>query len=213
MTVFLVDIDNNEINKLCLNVLCDYFKKHKIKYFVLTDRIYDRSPVWYKLRCFDHINDDFVLCWDLDLLPKKNSDSICNYLDFNKINLAVDTSVDLPVSPLTVLEFFRYNCGLMGIPRAYKAVCEQLFQEPGNRTSPLYERLKPGEPHDQDIINEYLYNRNFSDVHEIDSRWNTLYYLQHNVESILKAKAIHYTSHFIKDKLPLIQKHFKSYFN
>lgn len=213
MTVFMVSIGNEKMNKLSLEILSNYFKKHGIKYFILTDRLYDRAPVWYKLKCFDHINDDFVLSWDLDLLPKKGIDSIVSYLNTSKINLAVDTSLMLSTPPLTLLEFFRYNCGLIGIPRTYKPVFDMLYKEPEVRSSPLYEKLKPGEPNEQDIINEYLFKNNYKDVHEIDSRWNTLYYIQGNAVPILRAKAIHYTSPFIKNKLPLIEKHFKTYFN
>ena len=82
-----IELDN------CLKVIQDYFEKNNIKSFVLKEKIYDLHPSWYKLKAFDYIDDDFILSWDLDLLPKKNASNIIPLLNIDKINMVKDTSV------------------------------------------------------------------------------------------------------------------------
>ena len=94
MKVFLINIKSDAISgyyKLCYEVLMDYFNKHKIDVFVLNKNEYGVHPSWLKMKCFDYVDDEFVLCWDMDLLPRKNCPSIVDYLNFDKINLVRDS--------------------------------------------------------------------------------------------------------------------------
>lgn len=215
MTALVVKVGEcSELNK-CLDVIVDYFEKCKIKYHIHTEKSYNLHPSWYKLKAFDFIEDDFVLSWDLDLLPKKNAESILPFLNFSKINLALDTAVILKnLNFLNEQKHFRYNCGLMGIPKTYRNFCNYIFEFSKDKTPSL--QFPNPSPTEQDIINEMLYLNNFSDVHEIDPKFNTLYYTEpKNFKNIISSKCIHYTSYFLQDnpmRKVLIEKHCNNYF-
>jgi len=216
MTIFVVRIGNNEVYKKCSELLVNYFKKHNLKYFFLEEKLCDAHPSWYKLKAHDIINDDFILSWDLDLLPKNNADNILNYLNLEKINLAIDTAVKLKnINSLNEQKFFKFNCGLMGIPKTYIEFCKTVFNENSCKT-PFFNVINPS-PTEQYLVNYELAKSGFKDVHEIDSRWNTLaYFDKENLKNILNAKAVHYTSYFFnghKEKNIFLNKHYNQYFN
>jgi len=187
MKVFLIDIrnkENEEEYKLCSDILFDYFDKYHFDVFVLKENKHRVKPSWLKLKCFDYIDDDFVLCWDMDLLPKKNCPSIYNSLDFDKINLAVDSSIILRNRGLFVPSF-RYNCGLMGIPRKYKDAMDIVFMSYTDSKWPSYEQYH---------INEFLAKNNYKDVHELDKSWNCLFHLPTVPNQyILSSNVVHFS--------------------
>lgn len=187
MKVFLIDIrneNNQEEYQMCSDILMDYFNRNHIDVFVLKENKFDVHPSWLKLRCFDHIEDDFVLCWDLDLLPKRSCPSILNYLDFGKINLAVDSTLILKNQGLFIPEF-RYNCGLIGIPRTYKKPLEEIFDTCKNSDWPSWEQYH---------VNRYLAQNGFADVHELDKSWNCQFHpTSYENQFILSAKSVHFT--------------------
>jgi hypothetical protein len=215
VTVFIVrtgsciELDN------CLNVILNYLEKYNIKSFVLKEKIYDLHESWYKLKAFDYINDDFILSWDLDLLPKKDAPNIIPFLNFNKLNMAKDTAVLIKnYRAFNNKEYFVYNCGLVGIPLKYKSFCDKIFQQTINK-KPNANNINPT-PTEQDIINEELYKDNYKDVHEIDHKFNTLYYTnKENIKNLLSSYVIHYTSADLntKQRNILTNKHYKNYFN
>jgi len=213
--VFVVKVGNCEELNDCERVLKNYFKKYNLDSFFLTDKIANCHPSWYKLKAFDYVNDDFVLCWDLDLLPKKNADSIVPFLDYNKINLAIDTAVILKnLSFLNGQKYFKYNCGLMGIPRSFKSFCDEVFEYSKNKILSL--DFPNPSPTEQYIINQKLYETYFKDVHEIESKFNTLYYTcKENIKNLLDAYFIHYTAFNITPELrrAAIKKHVTNYFS
>jgi hypothetical protein len=202
-----IELDN------CLKVVQDYFEKNNIKSFVLREKIYDLHPSWYKLKAFDYIDDDFILSWDLDLLPKKNAPNIIPLLSIDKINMVKDTSVLLN-NTISKKEYFRYNCGLVGMPRKFKGLYDKIFSQSINKL-PSQNDTNPS-PTEQDLINEELYKNNFEDVHEIDHKFNTLYYSSRdNIKNILSSHVVHYTSADLtaKQRNILTNKHYKNYFN
>ena len=75
MTIFLINIGNTVYDKYTLPLiekLCDF---NNINLFILeqniSQNIYGLHPSWLKLFCHRLVNDDFILCWDLDLVPTK----------------------------------------------------------------------------------------------------------------------------------------------
>lgn len=214
MTIFVVKVGDCMQLSTGLEVLIDYFKKYDLKYFILDKKIYNLHPSWYKLKAFDYIDDDFIVSWDIDLLPKKNAPNILPQLNFNKINLALDTGVTLgKIEALKKFSYFKYNCGLMGIPKKYKTFCENIFKYSSNKI-PVPGNINPF-PNEQDIINKELSKNNYSDVHEIDTRFNTLYYTcKGNIKNLLNSFFIHYTAYNLdfKTRNTLIQKHYNTYF-
>ena len=209
MTVFLINIPpNTETHeyKLCYDVLKDYFKKYNIQTFTLDKNEFDVHPSWLKLKCFDYVDDDFILCWDVDLLPKKKCPSITNDLNFDKINAVVDTILHTnSTTPLFDASQFRFNCGLVGIPRKYRGLLDKVFLEAKTSTLPSYEQYP---------MNSELAKNEFKDVHELDKKWNCIFHLPTTLNSFLiTSNVVHYTSIGSNDiRRSLIDSHHKSYF-
>ena len=206
MKIFLIDIrseSNEEEYKMCSDILMDYFNKYHFDVFILKENKHRVNPSWLKLKCFDYVDDDFILCWDMDLLPKKDCPSIYNSLNFNKINLAVDSSVILKNQKLFIPSF-KYNCGLMGIPRVYKNVMDIIFMSNTDSNWPSYEQYH---------INEFLAKRNFVDVHELDKTWNCLFHLPTiSHQYIVSAKSVHFSQPDASIRKELIRKYHELYF-
>ena len=206
MKVFLIDIrkyNSNQEYDLCLDVLKDYFNKYHIDYFILKENEFNVDPSWLKLKCFDYIEDDFVLCWDVDLLPKKDTSSIVNDLNLGKVNLSIDSTVILKNQPLWMPEF-KYNCGLIGIPKSYKKSFENIFDAKRKSDWPSYEQYH---------VNKFLYP--FDDVHELDKTWNCQWHMPTlGSQYILSAKAVHYTGPMVfgPHRNQLIKNHHELYF-
>ena len=204
VTVFVINIIQNDVvmHNRCQTILSDYFTKHKIKVRFLTRNDYSVHPSWLKLKCFDYIEDDFVLCWDLDLLPKRNSPSIEPLLNINKINLALDSCI---VNRVNTLQSNKYNCGLIGIPKTYKPLIEQIFDSTSDKMSA---------PWEQAPINEAVAKNNFIDVHELDENWNKLYYCNGLLKCCSEGiKAIHYADLDPESRHASVALHYKQYFS
>lgn len=208
MKVFLVNIPTqNTTNyyKLCEEILTDYFHKYNIETFILEKNEFGVNPSWLKLKCFDYVDDDFVLCWDMDLLPRKSSPNILPDLDLNKMNLCVDSIFYTKTTEVPPIPLFRYNCGLIGIPKSYKPMIDEVFSEAKTSQLPSYEQYP---------MNFRLAKNNFVDVHELDRGWNCIYHLPGENSFIKSAKCIHYTGDVIVDvRERLIQDHHKLYFS
>lgn len=206
MTVFFIDI-NGGILKKGLEVLIDYCNNYNLNYFVLKENFFNVHPSWLKLRAFDYVNDDFVLCWDSDLLPHRSTENILSKLDKNKINLVEDSSLTLnSVNDQRVTSYFKYNCGLIGMPKQYKSFFEKIYSENITSDLPSYE--------------QYHVNRSIKDlnieVNVLPKEWNTLFHLPTEKNSFIqKSKLIHYTNSHIGQEYrkKLIEKHHQKYFN
>ena len=204
MKIFIVNIPKQEyvsFYPLCCEILMDYFKKHNLDVYFLDKNDFGVDPSWLKLRCFDYVDDDFVLCWDMDLLPRKNSPSIVNYLNFSKINMVEDWTFYTDIIKAPKYPFFKFNGGLIGIPKSYKQTMEKVFLEAKTSTFESYEQYP---------LNRELYKNNFNDVHELDHSWNSIF----RIESISSLKVVHYPMVF--DPLTrhkLVVFHHKVYFS
>lgn len=121
----------------------------------------DAHPSWYKTLAHKHTNYeyDFILCWDLDLLPcKSNSISIVfDEIDLKKFYSCPDTilvergclsrnekytRMDCSDCPK-----FRWNCGLLGIPKSHASIIEKIYDDNCNSTRNSWEQY---------YINDYL---------------------------------------------------------
>jgi len=184
---------------MSLSILMDYFTKHKLSFFVLNENKYDVHPSWLKLKCFDYIEDDFVLCWDMDLLPRRFSDSIEKYLNHNLINLVADSG-----APISNYPYFKYNCGLMGIPKKYRSLLDRVFLQAKTSTEPAYEQFP---------LNKELKERNFLDIHELNPSWNCIFSLN-GIQKCFNnsTKAIHYTGCSDFERQKYIKTHHTAYF-
>lgn len=150
-------------------VLTDYFERHKQQYVFVKDlkdfNPKKAHPAWMKLVMHRmYPGHDFILNWDLDLLPvSPASPGIENALELDKVNAAVDSSLLSGCSGWN--KMFRYNTGLLGIPASAAVWCESLYDllAPGNR--PSYEQY-----YVNDAITAY-----HIDVAVIPQEFNTLY--------------------------------------
>lgn len=150
-------------------VLTDYFERHKQQYVFVKDlkdfNPKKAHPSWMKLIMHRmYPGHDFILNWDLDLLPVSPASScVWEHIDPTMLNMAVDTSLLSGCSGWN--KFFRYNGGLMGIPAASAHWCETLYDTtaPGNR--PSYEQY-----YLNDAIAAY-----HIEVATIPQEFNTLY--------------------------------------
>lgn len=208
MKVFLINTPTDELKEcysLCSEILCDYFKKHNISAFFLDKNEYGVHPSWLKLKCFDYVQDDFILCWDMDLLPRKNTPNILKELNFSKINLVVDTIFYTKTKPPHT-SYHKYNCGLIGLPLKYRHITDKVFLESKTSILPSYEQYP---------INRELAKYNFKDVYELDKTWNCIFHLPTTPNSFYtSAKLIHYTGEFSnKDRVSLIKGHYHHYFS
>lgn len=175
MTVFLVNIPSvNKDDKsypLCYEILKDYFDKHKIKHFVLSHNDYDNiHPAWLKMKCFDYVDDDFILCWDMDLIPRKNCPSIENYLKMDNINIVRDSMFsgytnDFKNIIVNCHPNFKYNTGLVGIPKKYKYLLEETFNCP-DKNIPANEQFP---------FNDILAKHKIDDINVLDDGWNKIH--------------------------------------
>jgi len=181
-------------------VLDHYMRRHgyTLHYWTSLPRP-DVPPSWYKLLCHQLVKSDFILCWDLDLLPRRDAEPIADYLDRSRLNLAVDTSV---LYGQVGLPNFRYNGGLIGIPAGERAFCENIFTVHAPGTRPSYEQY---------YLNDALVAR---PVHEIPSRFNTCYPLPgFAFADFERAECCHYTWGIDGDnKRAAIARHCETYF-
>ena len=209
MKVFLINIPAKKVEEwypLSHEILMDYFKSHNIEVFTLDKNEFGVDPSWLKLKCFDYVDDDFVLCWDMDLLPRKGCPSIVPSLDLGKINLAVDSIFYTKViEPPPFAPYHRYNCGLMGLPRSYRPMLDKVFQESKTSKLPSYEQYP---------MNLELSKNGFEDVHELDNTWNCIFHLPNAATHFNSTSdVIHYTGVIgATSRKKLIQLHHRLYF-
>jgi len=199
MTVFVVKIGNNDVYKHYSKILENYFKKYNINFFYLEENKFEVHPSWLKLKCHDYVDDDFILCWDIDILPRIDAANIVADLNLNKINLVQDTMLKIKaVNNNEIYSFFKYNCGLIGMPKNYKSFFSNLFDQ--------YSLLEKYPSYEQYVVNEELSKTNYIDVHELPDKWNTIYHppFRHN-SIILQSEFIHFTKEG-ENSLDLINK-------
>jgi len=166
MTIFVINIGNVEYGKYSIPIiekLCEY---NNINLYILDKDIsqnkYRNHPSWLKLFCHDLVNDDFIISWDLDLVPLKLYD-IKSIFKLDSLNMVKDTS--LLVEGGYNLKF-RYNCGLMGIPKSFS----EKFIEIYNKRAPF--PLYPS--YEQYYVNDYIYDNNIR-INELELKYNYLY--------------------------------------
>lgn len=118
MTIFTIDI-GTEYGEHSLPILQEFCEYNKIGLHVQKQdsylNVHKLHPSWLKCFAHDIVDDDFILCWDLDLMPTRKYD-IHNFLDTSKINLAFDLGFWKGISYFN--KNFKYNCGLIGIPKS-----------------------------------------------------------------------------------------------
>ena len=207
VTIFIINIGNLEYSKYSIDILKNYFDYNKINYFILEQESivnYKKAhPSWVKLLSHKIVkNTNFILCWDLDLLPVNKQTNILNFIDYKKINMCYDSSVLAGYPKYN--NNFRFNGGLIGIPHEEKNFFEDLYEKhaPGDR--PSYEQY---------YLNDEIIFQN-KDINILDRKLNEMYPIDYNFENFNLAQNKHYTWGIQNEthRLELIKKHHELYF-
>jgi len=202
MLVSILAVGEISYKKDALEVLTHYLDKHDKRYKIVESVNLDTRgshPSWWKLLCHKvHPGEDYILNWDLDLLPSGPNVPFHDIQE-DKLGMAWDTSAKYLNERYN--RNFRYNGGLIGIPCSQQDFCEEVFRDFAPGTRPSYEQY---------YLNDRLVERGI-EVQEFKDTSNFLY-RDNNQEvfsMFLKSDFKHYTCH---NRNPLIKKHKELYF-
>jgi hypothetical protein len=169
MLIVVFNIGNLSYSEPAIEILSDYFNKYNLKYEIVTDvskfNVKNAHPSWMKMLSYKMFPDnDFIFNWDLDLLPLNSTPNIEDYTDFSKLNMCYDSSVVLGYevyNPKT----FKYNGGLIGVPKSLGKWCENIYNQYAPGTYPSYEQYYLND----EICKDHI------DVNRLPDKLNTLY--------------------------------------
>lgn len=198
MKIFVLNVGNLPYSKYSLPLiksLCDY---NSIDLEVITEPIpqCNLHPSWIKVFLHSIYDEDFILCWDVDLVPTQLYD-IHQFLDTSKINLAYDKYVVHNGSELYGPKF-KYNCGLLGIPKIHTKEIEELY-ELRYQNRPFYEQF---------YVNDWIADNNYP-VHVLPNALNDMYCIDRPVRPLNQ----HYTYqvHTEQVRHDLMREHYEKY--
>lgn len=185
-----------------LNVLTHYFNKHEIPFHVIETAPGDidfrgSHPSWWKLLAHKILVDyDFIICWDLDLLPRNMDVKVIEEFNMTKMCMAWDSHAKFK-SHDRFTPNFKYNGGLIGIPKEHRLFTEGVFNKYAPGTYPSYEQY---------YLNDEIHFQNIQ-IHELPWDINVLY----SFSDFNNARLQHYTyTHTAKS---FIKDHKNKYFN
>lgn len=206
---FIIAIGDLPYKNMAMEILDDFFSSKNIEPFFLEDggdlNYKNAHPSWLKLISHQYIDcdDDIILCWDLDLLPKSRDVDLPPVFD-GQFGLSIDTSIALGYHGFN--QNFKFNCGLIAIPANKRKFCEEIYDRNSLGQYPSYEQY---------YFNDALVANN-ENVGLIPIEYNTLY---HTGYLMNKAYNIHYTWQCIEphmrehQRTMLIKKHYNEYFS
>lgn len=209
MTIFVIDVGNTYYGRYTLPMIEDLCLKNNINLFVLDKDIpqnkYGLHPSWLKLFCHSLVEDDFILCWDLDLVPTRIYD-LKSIIDTSRINMAYDRCHTQ--EGFTFNGKFRYNCGLIGIPKSYQGFIEGIYEKHASHAQyPSYEQY---------YVNDEIYDNNL-DIALLSQNLNFMYgggsHRDGSFEYPEDALNIHYTWKILspQHRIELIADHYDSF--
>ena len=181
-------------------VLVDYFTRNKVEYhFIETTPSLDlrgSHPSWWKLLAHKILPGyDYIICWDLDLLPSSHSMKCFHEFNPSSLCIAWDSHAKYHPDDLFVPEF-KYNGGLIGYPASARNFLEGIFVKYAPGIYPSYEQY---------YLNEEIAKQSYS-VQELPADLNVLY----SAPGFETARLQHYTyKHEAKSK---IKDHMLRYF-
>jgi hypothetical protein len=170
MTVLVVNVESAGLanySKYSLPFIQKICEHNNVKLHVLykdiPQNINKVHPSWLKLFCFDLIDDDFIISWDLDLVPTKLY-KFKEFFDLDKFNACYDPS--FTKQGFTFNGKFKYNCGLMGIPKKYSNDLKRIYEEKSKQTTyPSYEQYH---------INDWIFDNKIK-VKTLDQNMNSMF--------------------------------------
>jgi len=207
--VMVTGIGNNDwmlaAKKYAYPVIQKYFQQNGHEVFLIEETPFQTMaahPSWLWLKCHEILpNYEYILSWNLDILPVKFTDDIFHDLDFNLIGACEDLEAANVRAGCPQFSDFKYNCGLVGVPNQYKDFCTKVFD--------MYKHNPYGWPsYEQYYVNKEITQQNIP-IHHIPNRFN-YYYLYNDFE---KASCWHYTNRVSKQQVSeLFKYHYLKYF-
>jgi hypothetical protein len=173
-------------------ILEDYFKFNDIPYFFVTEKpssfdTKDAHPSWWKLKAHTMFPGyDFIITWDLDLLPNNRHVKVIQEFDMTKLCIVRDSNMHDTEDSL--FYSFKYNGGLIGIPKTYQPFMENIFDTyaPGGIIDHGIPGINSGM--EQGYLN-YVLHTNNTKLYELPRKLNGLYGTQYFAHALLQ----HYT--------------------
>ena len=185
-----------------IEILKHYFKKHSIPAVFLHKvprhiNTCDTHPSWLKMLAHSIIPGfDYIICWDLDLLPRDPDVEVIKDFTTDKINIAWDSHAKNKPEE-RIHPSFKYNGGLIGIPKEYAGFCLGIFEKYAPGKLPSYEQY---------YLNGEIENQKI-EINELPADINVFPPFQ----EFYTARLQHYT--YAKDAKERIKDHKKKYFD
>jgi hypothetical protein len=169
-------------------VLVHYFEKHDIPYMFLEEdptQLHPKGvhPSWLKMICHRILHGyDAIICWDLDLLPASPDVKVIDDFDMTNLCLAYDSVAKRLLSGNVILPYcpdFKYNGGLICIPKQHSEFTEDIYDTFAPGTLNLWEQF---------YLNNMIAEKEMN-IHELPEDINVLY----SCEGFETARLKHYT--------------------
>jgi hypothetical protein len=196
MTIFVVAVGDG-YGRYSLPIILEFCLHNNVRLHVVRENPYDLHPSWLKCLCHKMIDDDFIVCWDLDLLPTKPY-TLMEYFDPERINMAQDYIFQIQQPPI-FNDNFRFNGGLIGIPKSYSGFFEDIFHN--------HDKSKEYPSYEQYHLNDKIVETG-TQVHELPVELNFAKIWNGVEQDTSRALNIHYTyGHSEMEKFHAIKSH------
>lgn len=209
MTALVINVGNVPYAGHALPILKDFFDYNEVPLVVLENdlpqNIHGSHPSWLKLFCHELIDDDFVLCWDLDLLPARRYKIEEFIKDRSRFHIGIETGLLYGFGMDRFGPKFKYNCGFMGVPKHFGPIFRSIYDQNGH--NPLNR-----EAWEQLYVNDYL-DDNDVDVEIIRPEYNCS--LSPRRQFFPNTRNKHYTYGVmdVNIRAQMIQQHHHEYFS
>ncbi len=164
---FVISIDDVDYAKYTLPFINKYCTKYGYRIHVLDKGLSPIPPAWYKLLCHRLCESPFIICCDLDIFIAPFAPPIHEVMDQHTINLCLDGSFyKAKINLTSPYKFYKYNSGLMGIPKKMQNFIEAIYDE----SSMAYANTDCWE---QGFLNQGLITRNIP-IRQLPIEWNCM---------------------------------------
>jgi hypothetical protein len=133
---------------------------------------------------------------DLDLLPKNPDVEFIHEFNMSKLSMCLDTGIR-HTNNISDIPNFRYNCGLIGIPKTMAPFIEGVFEKHAPGIYPSMEQYH----FNDEIVEQGI------DVHELPDDLNCIFLFKESKN----ARFIHYTMR--NDAKDFVEPHAEKYFS
>jgi hypothetical protein len=107
---------------MCIELIRKYFEGNGHEVVVDESMHTPEEAPWQWVLCHEkYPGYDYILTWDLDILPQRKVD-IFNDIDLQEFGACIEADGKSEVFP-----HYRYNCGMVGIPSMYKDLCRRIY--------------------------------------------------------------------------------------